>query len=138
MDQDSIEESEEDLESVLREIYDSYVPERSIMSTPNRKEQHVTINTQTRKKADANTISIYMAKIPTETVKSKHLQRTLDRRKIARLQYLPSEDSAMMDAILVAVDPLPEEVKIGKIIIPVTRVEDMNEQQRNIFKNIVK
>ena len=67
MNQDSMEESEEDLESVLQEIYDSYVPERPIMSTANRKEQPVTINTP-RKKADANTISICMAKIPTETV----------------------------------------------------------------------
>ena len=66
--------------------------------------------------------------------KYKHLQKTLECRKIARLQYLPSEDSAMMDARLVAVEPLPEEVKIGKTIIPVPRVEDMDEQQRYIFK----
>ena len=137
MDQDLMEESEEDLESVLREIYGSYVPERLIMCTPNSKEQPVAINTPTRKKADANTISIYLAKRPIEPVKSKHMQRTLERRKTARLQYLPSEDGAIMDAILVAVKPLPKEVKIGKIIIPVPRAEDMDEQQRNIFKNLV-
>ena len=138
MNQDLMEKSEEDLESVLRKIYDSYVPEIHSMSTPNRKGQPVTVKTLTRKKADANTISIYMAKIPTETEKSKYQQRTLERRKISRLQYLPSEDIAMMDAILVAMEPLPEEVKIGKAVIPVTLVEDTDEQQKNIFKNLVK
>ena len=69
-------DSTEDLQRVLREIYDNFLPVGPIVSTPNRKKQPVIINTSTRKKAGTNAILIYMAKIPTEIVKNKHLHQT--------------------------------------------------------------
>ena len=79
-----------------------------------------------------------LAKIPMEVIKSKHLSKYLENHKIVRIQYLPAEESAQLDVVVVAVAPLPENLKLRERQIPVTKAKDMNEDQRQIpiFKNI--
>ena len=78
-----------------------------------------------------------MPRIPTAIIDDKDFKKFLEKYKIARVQYIPSEEEELVDAILVAVAPLPQRLKFGKGVIPTTQAENMNEQQRQIFKNII-
>ena len=53
------------------------------------------------------------------------------------MQCIPSEEKDLVDEVLVAVAPLHKRLEFGKGVIPTTQVENMNEQQRQIFKNII-
>ena len=136
MDESTLETEEEDLESVLKEMYDNFVPEKQ-MRTPSRKEQPIKIDTPTRDKAQSSSIAVYLAKISTSVLKSKDLTKALEKQKVARIQYLPTENSDISDAVIVAVTPLAGGLKIGKSEIPVTNIEEMTEEQRRVFQNII-
>ena len=42
-----------------------------------------------------------MAKIPTSVVNDKEFNSSIEKYKIARVQYIPSEDNDLVDAIIV-------------------------------------
>ena len=136
-DESSMETGEDDLEQELREIYESFVPENAAMRTPNRREQAITVNTPTRGISKQEKLHLYLAKIPIEIVKSKNLQKSLEKYRIARMQYLPEENSRETDALVVAVAPLPNQLKMMGSVVPITSVDNVNEDQRVILRNLL-
>ena len=136
---DMIMESEEDqdLETELREIYNSIFAKTEGMSTPRREDTPIIINTPTRKTSGKTDVHIGIAKLPTEMIYSKNFGNYLEKNKIARVQYLATEDHTHIDAIIVTVTQLPKYLKFKEQQIPITKAEEMIQEQRLIFKNIV-
>lgn len=127
---------EEDLESERREIYDSMFPEQKRMRTQKRTKTPVTMNTPT--KQQENTVTTSMAKmLLTTIVNIKDFILSLDKYRISRVQYIPSDDSNLLDATLVRVAPLPQQFKFKKSVIPITRAEEITPEQKETFKNII-
>ena len=118
---------EEDLETVLREIYDSIFPGQGGMSTPKRAEPPKVINTPSRQGGKDANVSISVARIPTATIDDNDFKIHLEKYKIARVQYIPSEEEDFVDAILVAVAPLQQRLRFGREVIPTTEAENRNE-----------
>ena len=54
------------------------------------------------------------------------------------MQYLPTKDHAHMVAVIVTVTHLPKYRKFKEQQIPVTKAEEMKEEQILIFMEIVK
>ena len=59
---------------------------------------------------------------------------TLEKYKIARMQYLPFIEE--VDALIVAVKPLPSQIQVGGQNVHITNAEEMSEEQKQLFKKI--
>ena len=130
-------EEDQDLETELREIYNSIFAKTEGMSTPRRGDTPIIINTLTRKTSAKTDVHIGIAKLPTEMIDSKNFGNYMEKNKIARVQYLTTEDYTHIDAIIVTVTQLPKYFKFKEQQILITNAEEMNEEQKLIFKNIV-
>ena len=130
-------EEKQDLQTELREIYNSIFVKTGGMSTSRRGDTPIIINTPTRKTSAKIDVHIGITKLPTEMINSENFSKYLEKNKIARVQYLPTKDHTHVNASIVTVTQLPKYLQFKEQQIPITKTEEMNEEQRLIFKNFV-
>ena len=61
---------------------------------------------------------------------------TLEKYNIARIQYLPSIEEEEVDALILAVKPLPTQIQVGGQNVQITNAEEMNEEQKQLFNEL--
>ena len=61
----------------------------------------------------------------------------MEKYKIARMQYLPEESDGEADALIVAITPLPNQLKMMRMVVSMTSVDEINAEQKAIVKTLV-
>jgi len=129
----SMEESDFE-EDVLRQIYDSYVPDNgeNVPIKP-RKDNDMSA-------PSVSDLSVGMIKISKEATKrTDQVIKELERYKVARLYFVPS-DKEYTHALIMSTDPLPDMVEMldGKLKQKVTLIDNFSEEQEAELKRIIK
>ena len=69
-------------------------------------------------------------------INKKDIMETLEKYNIARNPYLPSIEEGEVDALIVAVKPLPNQIQVGGQNVQITNAEEMNEEPKQLFKEL--
>ena len=136
---ESMDTEVEDLEEVLREIYDNFNPEDLGIRSPKRvATDAVRIDTPSKHHRDVadKQISIAIAEISEAVIKTD-LVKSLQEYRIARIQYVPSVKNNIYDALIVAITPLPPQLELKGEKILLTTLEQMSEKQRRTFRSLI-
>ena len=134
----SSDEEDEGLEKTLKGIYEKYRANRRSSnpvsgSYPSPKQ----INAPSRSGKKKQTVELAIARMPGQLVDHPQFIKALEKYKVGRIQYLPEEGSNEIDALLVAVAALPNKLNILNNIVPITKAEDMTEDQRRTFRRLI-
>ena len=102
-------EYETDTEEVLREIYEFCASPRRSDDT---KETRMANYDQYSEQCNYQECVIKLARMTISMMEKRDINEALDRYKIARIQYMPGEQDTRVDEVVVAVAPLPTNLKI--------------------------
>ena len=82
-------------------------------------------------------MELAIARMPGQLVDHSHFIRALEMYRVTRVQYLPEEGSNDIDALIVAVAALSNKLNILSRIVPITKAENMTEDQRRTFRRLI-
>ena len=62
---------------------------------------------------------------------------TIEKYKVARIQYLPAIEDGMIDTLIVSVKPLLRKLQVGGQTVQITKAESINVEQGQIFNAFI-